>query len=176
MNINAGEFFLCFDLPPFNYDPAEIQAGDVVKVRVTLTGAGCLQIQMPDFEVGTFGCALAPPPTGALLFPYFTGVSAGDWWNGIVIVNTGSTPGTATLTVHQKDGATGTFTTPTIPAGSLFVDLLENITFSGSGLGGNTAGIWIGVTTSGISTSAVDGFGMMAIDSQGEAMGYLPRK
>lgn len=175
LGISAGQTFLFLDLPPFNYDPDEIQAGDVVKVRVTVTGAGCSAFTLPDFTVGTFGCALAPT-SGALLFPYFTGVAAGDWWNGIVVVNTGSTAGTATLTVHEKDGSVGTFTTPSIPAGSMFVDLLENIIFTGTGLGGNTTGLWIGVTTTGISSANVDGFGMMANGATSEAMGYLPRK
>ena len=50
----------------------------------------------------------------------------------------------------------------------MFVDLLENISWSGTGLGDTQC--YISVTTDFV----CDGFAMMANDAH-EAMGYLPR-
>jgi hypothetical protein len=170
LSIASGDSYIWLDLPQFNYDPAEIAAGDVVKVKVTLT-RGCAAIGPLTITVGTFGCALAPT-TGALLFPYFTSLDANDFWNGIAIVNTGSTAGTATLTAYEKDGSVGQAVVD-VPAKGMYVNLLELMTWTGTGLGGSQC--YIQVDTTGIASADLDGLGMIA-KSTGESMGYLPRK
>jgi len=107
-----------------------------------------------------------------LLFPYFTNLSdSGTMWNGIVITNLSSSAGTATLTAYEQDGSIGTYTTPVIAANSMFVDLLENIPWTGTGLGGQRCYITVSADFS------CDGFAMMSDYAQkGVSMGYLPRQ
>lgn len=111
-----------------------------------------------------------PVGTTSWLFPYFTSLGDADaYWNGIVIDNLSSQEGTVTLTAYEKDGSVGTFTTDVIPAHSMFVDLLENIAWSGDGLG--NAPCYIIAK----STFVSDGFAMMADKTTHDSMGYLPR-
>jgi hypothetical protein len=163
-----GDQFIYFDLPPFNYNLTEVNAGDVVSVKVTLSKATCGALPPLTICIGTFGCSLAPS-SGSLLFPYFTNLKADYFWNGIAVINTGSTAGTAIFKAYEKDGSVGTFTTP-VAANSMYVNLLENMPWVGTGLGG--AQCYITVTTD----FAADGFGMISKDETGESMGYLPRK
>jgi hypothetical protein len=168
------------DIPEIRIDPTVLHNGEKISVKIeTLdmdSGGICadcvvtceciidVALVCPSGEVGT-----------ECLFPYFTSTTAPNdaqpWWNGIAITNISSTDGTATLTVHQQDGATGTFTTETIAAGSIWVRPLEAIPFTGSGLG--DLPIWIQVTTT---FPQMDGFAIIADTSTGESMGYLCRK
>lgn len=171
MNISGTDSFLKIDIPRLKYNLASIKAGDVVRVRVSLTRGSCITIGPIDFVIGTFGCALAPQ-SGFMLFPYFTSLTAGsgatDWWNGIAIINRGTTAGTATLTATQKDNVVATATV-TVPAKSVYANVLENITWTGTV---NGAACYIEVQTN---FSNPDGFGMIAKEVTGESMGYLPR-
>lgn len=192
-NVDAGYIITAADelnklarwvinIPPIRVDPKVVKANDKISVRIeTLdlnTGGICADC------VVSCECVIDVAivcPTGlsasTCLFPYFTSVTAANdaafqpWWNGIAITNTSAYDGTAKLTVTQQDGKTGTFTTPVIKAGSIFVRALENIPFVGTGLGGLP--VWIKVDTT---FPSMDGFGIMGDTSTGESMGYLCRK
>jgi hypothetical protein len=168
-----GDSFLYVNFPPFNYNQAEVSSGDVVSVRVTLSKSTCGVVQTITIPIGTFGCIIAPPVvSNSLLFPYFSSLSAGtgvgDFWNGIAVINTSSTAGTANFTAQERDGSVGTFSVA-IPAKGMYVNLLELIPWVGTGLGNSQC--YITVTTD----FAADGFGMIAKETTGESMGYLPR-
>jgi hypothetical protein len=164
-----GDSYLWIDFPPLVYNLAEIQSGDAVTVRVTLSKSTCGIVNVSTICIGTFGCTSRPVTiSNSLTFPYFTSLSAGDFWNGIVVTNLGAAAGNATFTAYEKDGSSGT-ATAAVGANSMFVDLLENMTWTGTGLGGQP--LYIVVTTD----FNADGFAMMANDSH-DSMGYLPRK
>jgi len=169
-------------LPSMRIDPTVLFNGETISVKIeTLdqaTGGICSTC------VATCECVIEVarvcPQGGALtgiscLFPYFTSTTSATpdnpFWNGIAIVNTGSAPGTATLTVYQQDGKTGTFTTPVVQGGSMYVAALENIGFTGTGLGDMP--VYIKVTST---FGNIDGFAMIANSQSGESMGYLCRK
>ena len=113
----------------------------------------------------------------ACFFPYFTSTTGvtpeQPYWNGIAIVNKGGSSGTATLSVFQQDGVKGTFTTPVVAPGSMFVAALENIDFTATGgtLGGLP--VFIDVTST---FGQIDGFAMMSNSDNGDSMGYLCRQ
>jgi len=161
-------------IPAMNYDPTKVEAGDVVGVKVTLLQAPCGVLLTENFEIGTFDCPAAGS-SQSLTFPYFTNMSGDSYWDGIVITNLGSTAGTATITVYEADGDTGTMTAA-VGANSQYVNLLSamvaSMTVGGSGDGvlGN-ATVYITVTTD----FSADGFAMIAKAATGESMGYLPR-
>ncbi|MHB8910683.1 MAG: hypothetical protein ACYDAA_17555 [Syntrophales bacterium] len=167
------------NIPNIRVDPATLHNGEVIAVKIeTLdqsTGGICA-LCVATCEC-TIEVAKVCPQGGAssCLFPYFTSTTAANgtqpYWNGIAIVNTGSTAGTATLKVYQKDGSTGTFTTPSIPAKSMYVAALENVGFTGTGLGDQP--LYINVTST---FGSIDGFAMIANTETGESMGYLCRK
>lgn len=166
-------------IPNIRIDPTVLKNGETISVKIeTLdqaTGGICATC------VATCECVIDVakicPQGGSstCFFPYFTSTtdatSDNPYWNGIAIVNNGKTAGTATLSVYQQDGKTGTFTTGTIAAGSMFVAALENIGFTGTGLGGKP--VYIKVTST---FGNIDGFAMIANSGSGESMGYLCRK
>jgi hypothetical protein len=171
------------DIPYIRIDPNVLHNGEKISVKIeTLdqaTGgicATCVATCECIIDVA-YVCPSSPVVlTDKCLFPYFTSTTEATpeqpYWNGIAIINTSTTPGTATLSVFQKDGATGTFTTPTIDAQSMYVEALENIPFTGSGLGGKNP-IYIKVVTT---FDGMDGFAMIANTVTGESMGYLCRQ
>jgi len=113
--------------------------------------------------------------SNTILFPYFTAIESGAWWNGIVIVNLGTTVGTATVKVYEKDGDVFTSQPITLgPTDRLLARTLNDPFFvwSGSGTFGDTD-CYVKVTTD----FNVDGFAMMGNNSPGndDSMGYLPR-
>ena len=113
-----------------------------------------------------------------ILFPYFTAIETGAWWNGIVVVNLGSTSGTAVVKVYEKDGDVFASQAITLtPTDRMLVKLLDDPFFtwtqeSGAGTLGDSD-CYIKVTTD----FATDGFGMMGSNAPGndDSMGYLPR-
>ena len=128
------------DVPPIRIDPAAVTAGDVISVKVSLYDA-TLQPVCPDcvvpicectIDVARVGCTSSS--TSSLTFPYFTSLTAGDYWNGIVIANPNSEAGSCDLTAYEIDGSVGTATVA-VPAKSMFVNTLESMTWTGSGLG-----------------------------------------
>lgn len=163
-------YYLYVDLPPFVWNLAEVSTGAVVSVRILLEKVTCGTVATYDWTIGTFGCTGGTGTgAGTCLYPYFTSLAADPtYWNGIAIVNTSSTAGTATLTATEQDGSVGTFTTPSIAAGSMFVSLLENIAWTGAGLGGSP--VWISAAGS---TFTPAGFAMIANPANGASMGYL---
>jgi hypothetical protein len=168
------------DIPPIRISSSVLHNCEVISVKIeTLdqsSGGICRDCNATcECIIDVAKVCCETPTMGSCLFPYFASLTeptaTQPWWNGIAIVNTGSTAGTATLTAHQQDGATGTYTTPSIPAGSIFVRTLDSIAFEGSGLG--DLPVWINVVTT---FSLMDGFALMADSDTGESMGYLCRK
>ena len=172
------------NIPWIRIDPAVLKNGEKISVKIeTLdqaTGGICADCVATCECIVDVALVCSDLISGSeCLFPYFTSTTAPNdgqpWWNGIAITNTSAYPGTATLSVHQSDGTTttktGTYTTPTIPAGGIFVRALEAISFTGTGLGDVPA--WIQVTTT---FPTMDGFAIIADTSTGESMGYLCRK
>ena len=174
LNLVANDDYLWFDLPAFNYDLDDIQEGDVVTVEITINKVPCGVYFTGVWEIGTFGCQAAGF-TSTILFPYFTNMEGDTYWDGISIVNLGSTDGTATLTVYEADGDVATMTVA-VSANSMYVNLLSamvsgmTLTTSVDGTLGNARN-YISVTAD----FNVDGFAMMARSDTGESMGYLPR-
>ncbi len=175
LNLAAQDDFLWFNLPALNYDIDDVQEGDVVTVEITINKVPCGQLFTGIWEIGTFGCQ-APGVSNTILFPYFTNMEAAEsYWDGIAIVNLGSTDGTATLTIYEADGDVATMDV-NVSANSSYVNLLSamisgmTLTTSVDGTLGN-ARVYIRVAAD----FNVDGFAMMANSDTGESMGYLPR-
>jgi len=167
----AGDYFLEVNLPDFNYNLAEVNAGDIVTVRLTVAKSTCGSVGSYDLCIGTFGCPAAAAVGGQCTFPYFTSLSDDPtYWNGIAIVNKSANAGVATITAYEQDGSVGTATV-NVGANSMYVNLLESITWTGTGLGGSPAYV---VVVGDVFTP--DGFGMIANPTSGESMGYLPRQ
>ena len=174
MNLAAGDDYMLINLPPFNYNLASINEGDVVTIRVTLNRLPCGTIGPHDIIIGTFGCDIVPVANW-LRYPYFTNFDSTAWWNGIVVDNLSAAAGTAiTLYLFEKDGDIGQAVVAVDPQ-SQYVALLSNITWTvavagGSGVIGDVSGYIIACTD-----FVADGFAMIANDNSGESMGYLPR-
>ncbi len=145
------------NIPEIRIDPSVLHNGEKISVKIeTLdqsTGGICaLCVATCECIIDVAFVCPAGSSTSSCLFPYFTSTTAATaespYWNGIAIVNTSSTAGTATLTVHQKDGTIATFTTPEIAGGSMFVSALEGINFDGNHRGNRRAG-WSAALDSG---------------------------
>jgi len=173
LGLTAANRFLWVDIPMINYDIDDIAEGDIVTVRATLIKAPCGALAEVELDIGVFGC-LAPSGTGdSLIFPYFTEVDDEYFWDGIAIINMTSADGTATLNIFEQDGDRGTLTVD-VPAYSMFVDVLSNLTFTltaGTGSIGDSRS-YIRVTTT---FNMADGFAMFANPDSGESLGYLAR-
>ncbi len=173
LSLDPSNDYLWIDLPAFNYDLDEINEGDVVSVKVTIIKVPCGTVFEDTWQIGTFGCPAAGV-SNMLLYPYFTQMIGGVYWNGIAIVNLSSSDGTATITVYEADGDVGTVDVP-VKANSMYVGLLSDLVSqltqtSGSGSLGDSR-CYIIVSTD----FNADGFAMMANSATGESMGYLPR-
>jgi len=165
-----GNNHLYINLPDFNYDPAEVLAGDVVKVRVTLTKVGCGAIGPLDITVGTFGCGAVPIVGSAQLCPYVTSLATGDsFWNGIAITNSNAADGNVLLTATKNDGSVSTYTAA-IPANGMFVSFVSDIPWTGTQPIGVPA--YINATSADIPAGSLNVFIMMA-DGTNNSMGYL---
>ncbi len=177
---NAGVARWAVNIPLIRVDPAVLHNGEVIKVKVEflLQSGGGICADCPPICEGIITVAkVCCGDVSLCFFPYFTSTGpvtdAQPFWNGIAIINKGGTAGTATLSVFQQDGARGTFTTPEIAAGSMFVAALENIEFT------STVGTLGGLPVSIDVTStfgAIDGFAMMSNSDNGDSMGYLCRQ
>jgi hypothetical protein len=166
----AGQYYLQIDLPPFVYNLAEINSGDVVTVRITLTKGTCGTVSK-DFCIGTFGCP-ASVSSGKCLVPFVSSLAAGDtYWNGLAIINTASTAGTVTLNAYKKDGTTATATVA-VPALGTFSSMVDAITWTGTKPAGVPAYIEL---ISNYPSANLDAFVMMA-DGTHNSMGYTCRK
>lgn len=138
-DVNMPYWYL--DIPPIRIDPAAFVGNELISVKISLFDATqtpvCPDCIVPicecTIDVARVGCSASVSTT--LMFPYFSSLTAGEYFNGIVIGNPNSTAGSCTLTAYEKDGSTGTATVA-VPAKGQFVDVLENLTFTGTGLGG----------------------------------------
>ncbi|MCP4353380.1 MAG: hypothetical protein GY795_48645 [Desulfobacterales bacterium] len=168
--------YLYIDIPAFNYDPSVVSENDKVEVEYTLMKAPCGELIKETHYIGTFGCTASKSTT--LLYPYFTYMDddpiIDDYWDGIVVTNLGTTAGTATLTIYERDGDVGSYTTPSIAPSGMFVNVLYNILplvskISGSGTMGDER-CYVVVCTD----FKAHGFAMLGNQATGESMGYLP--
>lgn len=171
----AGDFpYWLIDIYPIRIDPAIVPAGAKISVKIELydfnaatpicpTCVGCLCDCVIDVAVTC--CATAAPAT-TLPFPYFADLkSTLGWWNGIAINNPTAAAGSCTLTAVERNGAISTATVA-VPAGGMFVNYLENMTFAGA-TGGMAARI-----TAVCNYAGATGFAMMADRSTSDSMGY----
>ena len=163
----AGDTYLYINLPDFNYDPAEIQEGDVVKVKITLTKAGCGKIGPLTVTIGTFGCAATPLGGSSILCPYVHSLAAGDtFWSGLALTNTSASAVTVTLTALKADGSSATATETIDPQG-VIAKALSAFTWTGTTPSEVHAYITADSTGPGL-----NGFAIMW-DGTSTSMGYL---
>lgn len=125
---------LAVSVPKIVYVPSMLKAGDQTTVTVTLERLPCGIIFTDSRIVAQYvdTCPQAAPTT-SLYYPYAVALDGSQgWWFGMSIGNPSTAAGTATITVYEKDGDIGTYTTPSIAAGGLMVmsaaDLLKNLT------------------------------------------------
>jgi hypothetical protein len=155
------------DIPPIRTNPNVLNDGEVISVQIELVDLPCPTCVLCECTIPVAQVCCTAVTSDCLLFPYFTSLTADTWWNGIAIVNTSSTDGSADLTAYEADGSVATATVD-VAAHSMFCDVLENIAWSGTGLGGSR--LYIEVETD----FEADGFFMMGNGM--EAQGGLPRK
>ncbi len=168
------------NIPLIRVDTTILHSGETIKVKVEflLQSGGGICTDCPPICEGIITVAkVCCGEQSACFFPYFTSTTTvtaeQPFWNGIAIVNKGGAAGTATLQVYQQDGARGTFTTPVIEPGSMFVAALENIDFTSTV--GTLGGLPVFIDVSS-TFGAIDGFAMMSNSDNGDSMGYLCRQ
>lgn len=178
---NDADEFRCifqFDIPEMRIDPSVANRGDKVYVQLSMfftseTGSICPNPCVCNIYIGQICC----PVADELVYPYLTQMTDPDGWFGFVITNLSNYPGTAKVTVYEKDGDVATASI-SIPKYGMYVDLGSNLLSlltldtahsTGDKVLGN-AQSFIQVTTD----FNASGFAMMGIDSSGESMGYLP--
>jgi hypothetical protein len=164
----AGDYWW-IDIPPIRIDPALIASGAIVQVKVELLDnsgsslcGGCTLCTC-TIDVAQVCCAAAAVTTN-LVFPYFAANTS--YWRGIAVVNPSASVGTVTLTLHNENGNTATAPAITIPAGGMFVDSLDNLTFTGAANAGARSFI-----TATCNFAGAEGFAMMG--NGDESMGYI---
>jgi hypothetical protein len=169
----AGDLFFEINLPPFNYNLAEVAAGDVVSVRVTMTKGTCGTVTK-DLCIGTFiATCPASASTGSCLVPFVSSLAAGDtYWNGLAVINTSTLAGSVNLTAYKKDGTTATATIA-VPANGMYSNMVSSIPWVGTAPIGVPA--YIMVQSTNYSGANLDAFVMMA-DGTHNSMGYTCRK
>ncbi len=163
----SGEWWW-IDIPPMRIDPALAASGATVQVKVELvdnTGlticGGCTLCEC-IIDIAKVCCTSVAATTN-LTFPYFA--ANASFWRGMAIINPGTTDGTATLTLHDADGDTATATV-SVPAGGMFVDSVDSITWTGAADVDGRSYI-----TAECNYGGAEGFAMMGDGS--EAMGYV---
>jgi len=131
---NADINRIVIDIPRTVYNPALLSDGDVATVRVELYKVPCGLIFQDTRCIANYvsTCAAAQPQT-TLLYPYAVELDGSSgWWFGMSFCNPSGNAGTATITVYETDGDTGSYTTPSIAAGGMMTmngtDLLSNLT------------------------------------------------
>ena len=163
------------DVPPIRIDPAVLHNDEIISVRVDIYDPTAATPICPvcvaclctcEIQVAKVCCA-GPAPSTALTFNYFTSLTRAT-------TGTGS-PSPIRLQWPVRCDPDGTrtgwqcgTTTVSVPAGcGLFVDMLENLTWTGTGLGGVPRYITANCNFG----CVVFGFGMMA-NGSGASMGY----
>ena len=161
----------------YTVDPSQAVANTDVRIWATGETLPCGTI-FDGFVTAARLTACGSGISNTILFPYFTAIETGAWWNGIAIVNLGSTVGAATITVYEKDGDVFASQAITLgPTDRLIAKTLDDPFFtwtkvSGAGTFGDSD-CYVKVTTD----FNVDGFAMMGNNTPGnsDSMGYLPR-
>jgi len=139
------------NIPEMRIDTSVLHNCEVISVKIEMldqnTGgicAECSAVCECIIQVAKVCCA--DPSSSTCLFPYFTSTTAPNdaqpWWNGIAIINTGSSDGTATLLVTQTDGVKGSITVP-VKAGAIYVEMLKDIDFTAAGGTLGDLPVWI---------------------------------
>ncbi len=171
---DEGSYWV-IDIPPMRIAPASIAKGSVIYVKITLIDVGggsiCAECNLCECIIAVAKVCPddpAPAPETKLTYNYYTSLGVGDYWNGIAIANPGSADGSCTLTAQQQGGGECTATVD-VDKKSMFVDLLENITWTGT-VNGAPAYIKVKCNFSG-----AFGFAMMS-NGTNDSMGYVPTK
>ncbi len=177
---SAGDFFFELNLPPFVYNLAEVNPGDVVSVHVTLSKATCGSYSF-DLCMGTFvaKCSVDPTKTtGSCILPFVASLAAGDtYWNGIAISNNSSTAGTVTLTAYKADNTTATATV-SVPAKGIVSGFVYDTTkFPWTGTTPAGVPAYIQLQSTGFATPDLNAFVFMSdsistTDATSNSMGY----
>lgn len=172
--------YLYIDMPIMNYDASQIQSGDVVSVRVSLSMLPCgsLGLANDTIEVGTFGCDAL---NSSLLYPYFPAATGTYFWSAFTIANNADVSGGVTLYWYESDGDAFTG----VKATNIDAHAVWNSGFISNLI---TDADWTWTQTSGTGDQgddmcyiiactpfASDGFAFIAGSPTGESMGYLPR-
>jgi len=171
----AGDFFFELNLPPFNYNLAEVNAGDLVEVKVTLAKTTCGTVTTLTLCMGTFGCPPAAATTSSILCPYVTSIANEPlpaYWNGLALTNTATIPVTVAITAYKGDGTSAT--------ASASLDARQTKTLTVGALpwtGTAPAGVpaYLTATASGASSvgaTSLQGFIIMSNGGH-DSMGYL---
>jgi len=169
--VGDGPYWM-IDIPPIRIAPASIASNSVIYVKITLIDTAgtsiCTECTLCEclIAVAQVCPSAVVAPTSTLTFPYFTSLASGDYWNGIAISNPSSADKTCALTAYQMGGGTCTATI-TVPATSMFVDLVENIAWTGTV---NGAACYVKALCQ---YGGAFGFGMMS-NGNNDSMGYLP--
>ncbi|MBN2437446.1 MAG: hypothetical protein JXL20_02480 [Deltaproteobacteria bacterium] len=129
------------DVPPVRIDPTVLKNNEIVSVKISIYDPtlplpicpSCITcICECTIDIAQVCCAGPAPVTTNLTFNYFTSLATGDYWNGISISNPTGVAGSCVLTARQLGAAAACTATVAVPANSMFVDLLENITWTGT--------------------------------------------
>lgn len=149
-----------------------LKAGDVVSMKVTLRQGRCRVIYDGARALFTMvdECSTTATP-GTLFFPYFAGTDDG-YWNGIALVNPGTTDATATLSIVEENGNKADLTV-TVPAEGMFVRLVEALSLEPGFTpdAGNVGPMGAARSYITVKGSGLSGFAMMADGAQ--SMGYV---
>jgi len=120
-NITGIDTFdaLWVNLPIMVYDTSVVGDGIESKITIKLSKYPCGQIFSQQTTIGTFVTTCPVGVGTTLLFPFLPPLdgSIPGWWGGFLIVNGGTSAGTAALTFVEEDGDRATYTTPSIAAG-----------------------------------------------------------
>jgi len=166
LNLGVTNDYLYINLPSMAFDSSEFTAGDILSVKVTLIKAPCGELFSGAWEIGTAGCGAAVVATTAT-YPYFG--KTGAYLNAIVVTNLGDVAGTANFTLYEEDGDSFT-ASEAVAARGLYVNLLNNLTWTGTGTQGDSRG-YVVVTAD----FSLSGAAMITNPSTGESIGYIPK-
>ncbi|NCC62331.1 MAG: hypothetical protein EOM12_15630 [Verrucomicrobiae bacterium] len=168
--------YMLIDLPGYFMDPAVVQAGTQIQVKLYLAEANSVCPNCPPLcecvqTIAYVGCNPGGGELG-IRFPYFVSLNemAGGWWAGMAILNPGA--GSVDVTITFKSGLKTAVLNKTLAGGSMEVGMVNNLIASATGGASfpTDGKIFVDVTPNG---GAIDGFAMMGDGMQ--AQGYLPR-
>jgi hypothetical protein len=171
------------DIPSMRVDPAMVDGGEQVQVKITLTrelsgGGVCGECEGCScvIDIGQLCCEDSPELLPNLIYPYFPPMDSSYWGlMGLVVTNLSDNDGAWTATVYETDGDVGTVS-GTLGARETFLTTMQNLKgqltmtdSSGSGVFGDSR-LYVDVDVA----FNANGFAMIANPNTGESMGYLP--